>query len=329
MGHFLLKRLLLVVPTFLGLTLVTFLVLELVPDAPLSTAGEAMEMGGQGAREAHRLALGLDRPLHVRYVEWLWAVVRLDFGMSSYDHRPVMDKVGAALPITLMLSGTALLLAFGLGIPLGLACAARAGSRIDRLVTGGLFVLHAVPSYWAAIVLILLLAGAHGLALFEPQGIASPGIAEMGLAARLVDVFRHLALPLVCLAYAPLATVSRYVRSSALEELGKPYVRAARAKGLSERDVLRRHVARNALVPGVALAGLYLPAAVGGSVLVETIFGIPGMGRLAFQAVASRDHATILAITTLAAMLTMGGLLLSDVLHALAEPRVRRARPLG
>jgi peptide/nickel transport system permease protein len=325
MRAYLVQRLLWMIPTFFGITLLTFGIIHLAPGDPLSAT--VMDQGGGPSREAieaFRHTMGLDLPLHVRYGHWLEHIVTFDFGLSSYDHRPVADKVLEALPNTLMLSGLALLFSYLLAVPLGVLSAVKRGRWIDRALTLGLFLLYSLPSFWVAVVLLLLLGGGRFLELFPLQGLHSRGASGLGTMSWLADLAWHLVLPVFCLTYASLASLSRYTRSSMLEVLRQDYVRTARAKGLSEPVVVLKHALRNAVLPVVTLLGLSLPHLVGGSVVVEQIFGVPGMGRLGFQALATRDYNTVMAVTTLAALLTMVGVLLSDLAYSLLDPRIRR-----
>ncbi len=326
MRGYLLKRVLLMVPTFLGITLVTFALIHLAPGDPSQLMAD-QAAAGQVSREslaAFRAAMGLDRPLPERYALWLGRVARFDFGVSTYDHRPVADKIGEALPNTLLLSGLALLASYLLAIPLGMLSAVRRGTRLDRLFTVGTYMLYSLPSFWVAILLVLLLGGGRWLDLFPMQGLHSPTAAAMGTFGRAADLAWHLVLPVFVLAYGSIAYLSRTVRASMLDVLRQDYVRTARAKGLPESTVLFKHALRNALIPVVTLLGLSVPHLVGGSVIVEQIFGIPGMGRLGFLAIATRDYNTIMATTTVTALLTMVGVLLSDVTYSLVDPRIRR-----
>ncbi|MGI5862239.1 MAG: ABC transporter permease [Myxococcales bacterium] len=325
MRSYLAKRLATMVPTFFGITLVTFALIHLVPGDPLAASSEMVQAGqlSRESLEAFQRAMGLDQPLHIRYARWLGRVLTFDFGVSTYDHRRVADKLAEALPNTLLLSSLALFFAYLFAVPIGVFSAVRRGRLADKLLTAGLFVLYALPSFWVAIVLVLFLGGGRYLDLFPIQGLGSPGLEGAGLLTRLGDLAWHLVLPVFCLSYASLAWLSRYVRAGMLEALGQDYVRTARAKGLPERAVVARHALRNALIPLVTLLGLSVPHLIGGSVIVEQIFGVPGMGRLGFQAVLTRDYNTLMAVTTLTALLTMAGTLLSDLAYALVDPRIR------
>ncbi|MGC4115882.1 MAG: ABC transporter permease [Myxococcales bacterium] len=326
MRGFLAKRLLLMIPTFFGITLLTFVVLNLVPGDPLTAASADLAGAGPSREQIalYRQTMGLDDPLPQRYGRWLARVVTFDFGLSTYDHRPVAEKVREALPNTLLLSGLALLLSYLLAVPLGVLAAVHRGRWLDRALSLGLFLVYSLPSYWVAVVLLLLLGGGRYLDWFPLQGLHSAGAESLGRMAWLRDLAWHLVLPVFVLTYASLASLSRYTRASMVEALRQDYVRTARAKGLSERTVVLKHALRNALLPVVTLLGLSLPHLVGGSVIVEQVFGVPGMGRLGFQALEARDYNTVLAVTTLSALLTMAGMLLSDLAQLALDPRIRR-----
>lgn len=320
MGRFLLRRLAWMVPTFLGITVLTFGLLKLAPGDPLALGGDAAPTAQEV--EARRRARGDDRPVWEQYARWVGRVATLDFGRSLQDGRPVTERIAEALPTTLLLTGLALLLSYALAIPLGALAAARRAGWLDRALGAGTFALYALPAFWVAVMLLLLLATDRGVRLFPLQGLTSPGFESFGVARKIADVAWHAFLPVTVLAYAPLAVVSRTVRSSVVEALGQDYVRTARAKGIPERAVVFRHALRNALSPVVTLLGLALPYVVGGSVIVEQVFGIPGMGLLAFDALRARDDATVMGITTLVALLTLASTLFADLLLALVDPRV-------
>jgi peptide/nickel transport system permease protein len=328
MWAYLLKRALLMIPTLIGITMVGFALIHLAPGDPRAATGDVAFTGqfNREATESFRKSMGLDRPLPERYAKWLLRIATLDFGTSSYDHRPVIDKIAESLPTTLLLSGLALLLAYLVALALGILSAVKQGSLLDHSVTLGLFTLWSLPSFWVAILLVLFLGGGHYLDLFPAQGLHSAGSEHLGALARLADLAWHLVLPVFCLSYASFASLSRYVRNAMLEVIRQDYVRTARAKGLPERAVILKHALRNALIPVVTLLGVSLPQLIGGSVIIEQIFNIPGMGRLSFQALATRDFNTILAVTTLSALLTVGGVLLSDLAYSFVDPRIRAAR---
>lgn len=330
MKAYLIKRLLQIVPTLLGITLITFLIIQLAPGNP---ALMKLRMGGQGQVaetaisrqiiEQTRELYGLNKPLPVQYLLWVKRVFTLDFGTSYKDHRNVMDKIAERLPITLQLNIISILLVYLIAIPCGIYSAAHSDSMSDRLLTLFFFFLYSLPSFWVAILLIMLLGGGEFWDLFPIYGISSIGSESWPLFSRLMDRLWHLVLPIVCLTYGSLAYLSRLTRAGLLEVIREDYIRTARAKGLSERAVIMKHAFRNALLPIITLLAFLLPAMFGGSVIIESIFSIPGMGQLGFEAVLSRDYPVIMAITTISALLTLVGLLLGDILYAALDPRIK------
>ena len=325
----LLRRLLAAIPTVLLVLTVTFAALHLAPGDPvrLYLGPDADE----AAAQAMRRQLGLERPAAVQYVEWLGRFVAGDWGESIAQHRPVTAVLGDALAPTVTLVGLSLLLTWLAGIAVGVVQAARARSRLDVALTGITSTLQALPAYVLALALVLVFA--YGAALWSwPAALHLPAMGEEAMGSgflplwqRLADRARHLVLPVTTLALIGAGGAARYVRASTLEALRQPAVRAARARGLTERRVLFRHALRNALIPVITLAGLQLPALFSGVVFVEAIFGWPGMGRVAVQAVLERDYPVVMAVTASFAVLVVLGNLLADALAALADPRLRTA----
>lgn len=265
-----------------------------------------------------------------QYAKWLGRVATLSFGVSQRDGRPILRKLAERLPTTLLLSLLSVALAYGLAIPLGIVSALKRGSASDRVVTLLLFVLYSLPVFWTATLLIQHLCGVAGPELFPLGGLESDGAEAWPWWRRLLDRAHHLVLPVICLSYVSLAVLSRYQRAAMLEVLAQDYVRTARAKGLSELRVVVIHAARNALLPVVTLLGLQLPYMISGAVIVERIFNIPGMGLETFEAIRSHDYNWVMAVVTLSAVLTMVGILLSDVVYAFIDPRVRlETKPEG
>lgn len=330
MKAYLLKRLLQVLPTLLGITLITFLIIQLAPGNPaalkLRLAGQG-EMGQTGMAkeiiEQTKKLYGLDKPLPIQYLLWVKRVFTLDFGTSFKDHRPVLDKIVERLPITIQINIISIFLVYLIAIPFGVYSATHAESKTDRLLTLFFFFLYSLPSFWVAVLLIMFLGGGDFWDLFPVYGISSIGAESWPFFQWLMDRLWHLVLPVTCLTYGGLAYLSRLTRAEMLEVIREDYIRTARAKGLGERMVIFKHALRNALLPIVTLLAFLLPAMFGGSVIIESIFSIPGMGQLGFEAVLSRDYPLIMAITTISAVLTLIGLLLSDILYAILDPRIK------
>jgi peptide/nickel transport system permease protein len=323
----LLRRLLLCVPTLLGLTLVTFFVSRLAPGGPLAElAGvEQSRPLTQEQLAATAKLLGLDRPLPAQYADWLSRFLRLDFGESLLpDHRPVRAKIGEAFGVSFFLQAVAVLLIYGIGVPLGVLGAARQGSRLDRAISAGLFLLHSMPTLMIGTVLLLLFStGPH--ALLPMTGLTTPGVQHASALELFADVARHSVLPIACLTLAGLAGVSRYARAGVIEALRQPYIQAARARGVPERRVLARHALRNGILPVVTLFASIFPWLVGGSVAVETLFGIPGLGRLSTESILARDYPTVMALAALVGVATMLGFLVTDLLYVALRRRIEVA----
>ena len=317
------------IPTFIGITLVTFLIVQLAPGDPvklgLGIGGETIKAEGVAKQivEEQKKLLDLDKPLWLRYPLWLGKLVRLDFGRSFKDWRPVREIILERLPVTLQINLISIFLAYLVAIPIGVHSAVRSGGAAERTTTVALFILYSLPSFWVAYILIYFLAGGNYLNIFPVGGISASGAAHFTTWQWLADRLWHLALPVLCLTYGSFAGLSRYMRSGMMEVLRQDYIRTARAKGLSERVVIFKHAMRNSIIPIVTILAGLLPGLIGGSVIIETIFNIPGMGRLGFNAVLARDYPVIMAVATVSAVLTLFGILLSDILYAVVDPRIK------
>src|SRR6266545_3186668 len=314
------RRLALAVPTLAGIVVLVFLLLHLAPGSPVSALGaeSGRRVSGRAAAEMRRL-YGLDRPLPERFVQWIGRVVRFDLGESFVDRRPVAVRIREALPYTLTLNGLALLLTLALAIPLGVEAGGHPESAFDRISGAILFALYSTPSFWAALLLQTLFS--VRLRWLPLYGVASD--AEPSGLAGLADRISHLALPVVCLTYGSLAFYARLVRAGVAEARSADYVLAARARGLSRREALWKHAFRNALLPLITLLGLVLPGLLSGSVIIERIFAWPGLGRLYFDSILSRDYPVVLALSLVGAVATLAVTLAADIAYAMADPRVR------
>ncbi len=328
MKKYILKRLLLMIPTMLGITFITYMMVRLAPgdystlslgmDSALKTGSITNEI-----IEQERRLYGLDKPIPVGYAEWLGRFVRLDFGTSRKDGRPVSERIAGALPITLALNLISMVVIYIISIPMGIVSAVRKDSAFDRVSSLVLFLLYSLPSFWVGLLLLLYLASGEYLNLFPLGGIASDWAARAGVPGRILDFLWHLVLPVTVLTYGGFAFLARYTRANMLEVINQQYITTARAKGLSERKIVFVHAFRNSLIPLITLMATLLPGLLGGSVIVESIFSVPGMGMLAFEAILSRDIPVIMAIASIAALLTLMGILLADLAYALADPRIR------
>ncbi len=312
MGAVLVRRILRLIPQLLVLVTIAFALVHLTPG---STGTVNVETGSTQNLDQLRAQLGLDRPLYVQYGDWLVHVARLDFGVSYVDGRSVIEKIAERLPATLLLTGTALIVATVLGFLLGILAAVHQNTWIDYSATLFAFFGLSIPSFWAGLLLIIVFAVT--LRVLPAQGMTSIG------GGGPLDVAWHLVLPATVLALEATAAISRYVRSSMVETLDEDFIRTARAKGLPERKVIMRHAVRNALLPTVTILGLRLPVLVGGALLIETVFAWPGIGRLGYEAVTQRDYPVILGLLIFTGTLTIVGNLLADITYAFVDPRVK------
>ncbi|MCS7176576.1 MAG: ABC transporter permease [Candidatus Kapabacteria bacterium] len=331
MWKYAVQRVLLFIPTLFLITLLTFGISRLAPGDPAALKVGVTAEGGIAGRtglnertlELLRQQWHLDKPIWQQYLLWLRDLIRLDFGRSFQDNRPVLEKIGERLPITLAMNVLAVLLAYGIAIPLGVYSAARAGSWVDRAVAFVLFALYSLPTFWVGMLAITFLCNPEYLALFPTGGVRSVFHSEnWSLWRRILDYAWHLTLPMLVYTYSSFAFISRQTRSAMLEVLRQDYIRTAYAKGVSSGVALWKHALRNSLIPIVTILAGVLPALIGGSVIVETLFSIPGMGELSFRALVARDYPVIMAVFTLSAILTLVGILLADILYAVVDPRI-------
>ncbi len=305
---------------FLLLSAVFFIV-RLAPGDPLDQIME--ENLGQDNRDLIRRQMGLDESLFRQYLHWLSASSRGDFGTSLSQQRSVGVIIGEALPATLLLTVTAYVLHLLLALVAAMAMVVRSGRALDHWIQGVGLTLYSLPSFWLALMLIMLLS--RKLGWFPVGGMHAPDAEHLAWWPWLADLLRHLALPVITLALGSFMGTARYLRTSLVEVLGQDYILAARARGLSERRILIRHALRNALLPMITLLGLSLPFLLGGAVVVEVVFGWPGMGRVAIEAIWARDYPVIMATVLVSAVTVIAGSLLADILYRWADPRVRRA----
>ncbi len=327
MRDYIIKRLLLLIPTMLGITIITFFIIQLAPGNPVERKlqldeGIKSEAITKEIVEETKRLYGLDKPIYVRYGIWLKQIVTLDFGRSYKDHRPVIDKIAERLPITITLNVISIILIYLTAIPIGVYAAVRHGSAGERASTFVLFILYSIPSFWMAMILIFFLGGGEYWNVFPVYGILSPGAENYPFPEKAADFLWHIVLPVFCLTYGSLAYLSRFQKGSLMEVLKEDYVRTAAAKGLPRSKVILKHALRNALIPIITILAGILPAMIGGSVIIETIFSIPGIGQLGFESVLARDYPMIMAIATISAFLTLIGILISDLVYVLIDPRI-------
>jgi len=311
-------------PLLWGIITISFMVIHLAPGKP-SALTEAMNPRvSSEVRERLNKLYGLDRPLTIQYFDWCRKIITLDFGASFIDGRPVIRKIGERLPLTVFINITSLFIILFLGIIIGLKCASQTGSLYDHFMSLLVFIGFAMPGFW----LSLLLMDFLGLKLrwLPISGITSLDFEYFTFWGKAGDLLKHLALPLFVSCFGGLAGISRYIRQNTLEILKTPYIRAARARGLTRSAVLIQHALPNTLLPVVTILGLSIPGLIGGSVIFESIFALPGVGRLFYEAVMARDYPMIMAELVIGAALTLLGNFLADIAYSYVDPRIRYKR---
>ncbi|HIF06325.1 MAG TPA: ABC transporter permease [Gemmatimonadetes bacterium] len=325
MRTFIARRLLGAIPLVLGIATLIFFVVNLAPGDP--TARFLNPNTSPEAQEQVRVNLGLDQPLPIRYVRWLGALAKGDLGDSFSHNRPVVDIIQELLPNTLLLSFSAIGLAFILGILLGILQAVRQYSLLDSIASMvGLF-FYSMPSFWLALMMVLLFS--YGANVWDwPIQFPASDVQDIEYAffspvEKVQDRLMHLTLPATSLALVLAAGIARFTRASMLDVIRQDFIRTARAKGLSEPVVIFRHALRNALIPVITLVGLYLPFLFSGTVFIETVFAWPGMGKLVVDSILERDYPVVMGGTLVFAVMVVVGNLVSDVLYAVVDPRIR------
>jgi peptide/nickel transport system permease protein len=322
LARYVTRRLLQAIPLLLLVSMAVFALIQLVPGGPMGVYGKSPNLT---AADLARLEekLGLNQPVHVQYFNWLGQVVRGDFGYSYDTRRPVTAEIGDRLPATIYLMGVTFVVVLLVAVPIGMLAAVKQYSWFDIVVSTLTFAGQALPVFWLGLMLILVFYGwARNPVTGEPL-LPARGLATLGESFSLGDRIRHLILPVVTLGLGWVSWYSRYLRSSMLDVLHHAYVQTARAKGLAERVVMRRHAFKNAAIPLITIVALDLATLVTGAVYVEIIFSWPGMGQLFFRAATRRDYPVLMAITMLGAVVVVLANLLADVLYAYLNPRIR------
>ena len=318
------------IPTLFGITLLSFFIIQLAPGKPTDVLTEMNPKITPEAREKLEKLYGLDKPIMKQYWIWLGKIVRLDFGESfSTDKRPVIEKVWDSkqpllerrLSITFMINVLSLFIIFLIAIPIGVSSATHQYSLYDKITTVFVFVGFATPGFWLALLLMILFGIVLGW--LPISGLTSVHYESLSIAGKTWDRASHLILPVFVSAFGGLAGLSRFMRSSMLEVIRQDYVTVARAKGVQENKVIYKHAFRNALLPIITILGLSVPGLIGGSVIFESIFSIPGMGQLFYMSVMTRDYPLVMCILTIGAALTLLGNLMADIGYMLADPRIR------
>lgn len=337
MTTYLLKRLLLMIPTLFGILVVSFLVIRLAPGDPGSqkfggvgqaSAGVNADRGTEAAEKRFRERHGFDRPLVVQFGMFLKRLATADMILFQTE-QPIWKDLWPALRVTVFLNLIVFILIYVAAIPLGIFSAAYSKSILDRTTTIGLFILYSLPSFWVAEMLRMFVTESSllrrlgfELPLLPIMGLTSPNYQEMSWWGRQQDYLSHIVLPVICMTYGGLAYVSRQMRAGMLEVIRQDYIRTAEAKGAGKPRVILVHALRNSLFPIITLFASLLPFLVGGSVIIEIVFNIQGMGLLAYDAIGRREYDLVMTTLMLSAVLTLVGILISDILYVVVNPRV-------
>jgi len=319
---YLIKRLAGMIPLLFGITIISFGMMHLAPGEPSVVGQEFNPKVSAQDIERLRSYYGLDKPLYEQYWNWLGRLAVLDFGQSfSADGRAVLDKIAERIPVTLWINVLAMLLILTVAIPIGIASAVRRDSWFDKGMTVFVFIGFAIPSFWLGLLLMISLG--VNLNWLPISGLHDYSWQQMGFWQQQADMLKHLILPVFVSAIGGLAGMSRFMRTGMLEVIRADYITTARAMGVPEGTIRYRLALKNAMLPIITLLGLSIPGLIGGSVIVEQLFSLPGMGLLFFESVLSRDYPLVMGITVIGAVLTLLGNLIADLSYAWVDPRIR------
>ncbi len=333
------------IPTLFGITLIVFLIINLAPGSPIEQKLQRLKLGGGASSEVSSLGgdaggrssssgvseevlealkkqYGFDQPVHVRYGVWLKRLSQLDFGDSFTFEEPVTQVILSKFPVSLSFGISSLILAYLISIPLGIRMAVRDGQLFDRGASFVLFVLYSVPPFMLAILLIVFFSGGSFLNLFPIGGVTSDDYEMLSFWGKVADRAHHFVLPLTCYTLGSFTTLSLLMKNSLLEEISRDYVRTARAKGLDEKWVVMKHALRNALIPIATGLGSFVTVFFSGSLLIETIFQLDGIGLMGYNAVLSRDYNLIMGSITIQSGLYLLGNVISDIVYVMVDPRI-------
>ena len=335
---YILKRILLMVPTLLGALTITFVVIQFVPGGPIdqimaearaSQKGDGISYKASRDSDAKQIAelkklYGFDKPAHVRYFEMLGNFVRFDLGRSFLHNKDVWQLIKEKLPVSISLGMWTFLFSYLISLPLGIAKAVREGTRFDVITSLVVLIGYAIPVFVLGIFLIVMFSGGTFLEWFPLRGLTSDNWADLAWPARITDYFWHLSLPLVCMVIGSFAVVTMLTKNTFVEEMRKQYVLVAKAKGLSDRKVLFKHIFRNAMIPLITgFPHAFMGAFFAGSVLIETLFSLDGLGLLSFESVVRRDYPVVLGSLYLFTLIGLVVKLISDLLYVMVDPRIQ------
>jgi microcin C transport system permease protein len=340
MRDYLLKRLLLIIPTLLGITIACFLIMQMVPGGPVEQALQKMKRAAvseSGAASSGVLEsamtreelenikryYGFDKPIPVRYFNWLGKLLRLDLGISYTYEMPVLSIILSRIPVSLTFGLTGLFFTYLICIPLGIRKALKHNSRFDNWSSVFIFLGYSIPAFALGVLLIVLFGGGSFLNLFPVSGMVSDSFEELSLFGKLFDFIHHMFLPILCYTIGGFATLTLLMKNSLMEQLNQDYVRTALAKGLTFNQAVFRHALRNALIPIATNIGMIINVFISGSMLIEKIFTIDGMGLLGYQSIVDRDYPVALGLIVISSFLMLVGRIISDFCLVLVDPRIK------
>lgn len=338
MLNYLIRRFVLIIPTLIGITLLVFFIVNLAPGSPIEQQLQALKFSGsaesassnssgaatvsQEVLDALNKQYGFDKPIYERYWIWLKNLVKLDFGESFTYEEEVTSVIASKFPVSLQFGIMSLILSYLISIPLGVFKAIKSGSKFDYVTSFILFLAYSIPGFMLAIILIVYFAGGSYFDIFPIGGLYSDFYDEMNFGEKVIDRIHHFVLPLICYTIGSYTTLTLLMKNSLMEEIKKDYVRTARAKGLSESIVYFRHALRNALIPIVTGIGGFLGVFFAGSLLLEKVFQLDGIGLLGFNSILSRDYNVIMGLLAIQALLMLLGNIISDIAYVLVDPRI-------
>ncbi len=337
MLNYIVRRLLMMIPTLLGITVLSFIIINLTPGSPVEQRLQAIQMGGamsggagggrdvgvsQDVIDALNKQYGFDKPIHVRYFKWLGNIARLDFGESFKYEEPVTSLIVSRFPVSLMFGAISFILVYLICIPLGVMKAIRHGSRFDQVTSFLLFVAYSIPPLMLGILLLVFFAGASYFDWFPISGVISDNYSDLSTWGKIVDRAHHAVLPLICYMIGGFTFLTMMMKSSMLDVIKLDYVRTAKAKGLGDKAVYMKHALRNALIPIVTGMSGILSIFFTGSIIIERIFNIDGMGLLSFTSVGARDYNVLMGLIFFQSLMFLLGRLFTDILYVIVDPRI-------
>ena len=340
MRNYFIKRLLLIIPTLLGISIACFLIMQMVPGGPVEQAIQKIKRAAQsesGAATSGNLQsnmtaeeiqnikryYGFDKPVIVRYFSWLSKVVRLDLGTSYAYEKPVLEVIISRLPISLTFGLTGLFLTYLVCIPLGIKKALEHGGHFDNWSSVLIFLGYSIPSYALGLLLIVFFGGGSFFNLFPISGVVSDNFDELSWFIKIFDYAYHMFLPVLCYTIGGFATLTLLMKNSLMEQLNQDYIRTALAKGLTYKQAVFQHGLRNALIPIATNIGMIIGVILSGSMLIETIFTIDGIGLLGYQSIVNRDYPVALGLIVISSLLVLVGRIISDFCLVLVDPRIK------